>query len=306
MFAYYNSCVEKNYFEYYVSYFNRKRRFKKALPSLIILAVYATAYTAMVLSLLTKNASVAFISSFAILICSILLIAKPLTTNEKMGVLGWLESIMYFTVSIILVSVYIFTIVPSDYKATAITIFSTCIGGVMTLYGVGVTIKYSRIDKHNDELKRIRPNIVFISPNSWNNLPSDKKMSFLVEVNEEQSDLKAADKTSRKSMFFPIRIANLGETMVTVYGIMINDATIKFDYESVLMRNSFNELIINYKFESLQHIDEIIMLFEDIQRNIYFAKMRFNVEEKKINKTTKIDVTSVTEMKLIDESRDFQ
>ncbi len=175
----------------------------------------------------------------------------------------------------------------------------------MTLYGVGITIKYSKIDKRNGELKRIRPNIVSISPNSWNNLPSDKKMSFVVDVNEEQSDLKAADKVSRKSMFFPIRIANLGETMVTVYGIMINDATIKFDYESVLMRNSFNELIINYKFESIQHIDEIIMLFEDIQRNIYFAKMRFNVEEKKINKTTKIDVTSVIEMRLIDESRDF-
>lgn len=297
--------MDKSYFKYYISYFNRKRRFKKMLPSLIILVVYAAAYAVMVVSLLIKNAPVAFVCTVVILICSILLIAKPLTTNEKMGVLGWLESIMYFTVSIILVSVYIFTIVPDDNKATAITILSTCIGGLMTLYGVGVTIKYSRIDKRNDELKRIRPNIVFISPNSWNNLPSDKKMSFIVDVNEEQSDLKTANKASKKSMFFPIRMANLGETMVTVFGVLINDSIIKFDYESVLIKNSFNEFIINYKFEPPQHIDEIIMVVEDIQRNIYFAKMRFNIEEKKINKTTKIDVTSVTEMRLVDESRDF-
>ena len=297
--------MAESIFEEYLSYIHRKKRLKKILPSLIILGVYAIAYAVMIIGLLNKNAVVAFVCSCAILVCSILLIAKPLTTNEKMGVLGWLEAIAYFTVSIVLISAFIFSAVPDDNKNVAITILSTCIGGFITLYSVGITIKYSRIDKREDELKKIRPNIVPISNNSWVNLSSDKKYHFVVAVDEIDTELKKANQKSKKIEFQPIRIANIGDSMATIFGVIVNDKFIKFDYESVLLKDSFNELVIDYKFGFADSVDEIIMVFEDIQKNVYFAKMRYDVVTRKNSLLSKIEITSVLEMRMVDENFNY-
>ena len=297
--------MRKSIYEEWISFFNRKRRVKKLLPSLIILCAYAIAYLVMIIALANKNAVMAFMSSLVILICSILLIAKPLTTNEKMGAWGWIEAIVYFTISIILISVYIFSIVPEESKTTAITILSTFIGGLIALYGTGITIKYSRIDKREDELKRIRPNVIPISDNSWQRISSDRKFSFATDINEELSTLKKAEKKTSSIEFEPIRLANLGETIVTVYGVIVNGELIKFDYEAVLIKDSFNELLIRYCFDYSEEIDEIILIIEDVQRNSYFAKMRYTIGKRKNSLKTKIEITSILDLKMIDENIDY-
>jgi len=297
--------MAKGIFEDYISYVNRRKRTRKMLPSLIILGVFAIAYTAMIIALVYKNAVFAFVCSFIILICSILLIAKPLTTNEKMGILSWLETIAYFVVSVVLISIYVFSIAPENDKTTALTILSSCIGGLLTLYGVGVTIKYARIDKRIDELKRIRPNVIPISSKSWEKLSPDKKISFVVDINEESCDLKIAARNSKQLAFNPIRIANLGDSMVTIFGLYVNGCLIKFDYESVLIKNSFNEIVLDVKFELNEPIEEVIVVFEDIQRNVYFAKMRFDIETSKKSLLTKIDITSILDMRMIEENFDY-
>ena len=113
----------------------------------------------------------------AILLFSILVVLiHPLLTDDKIDSLEM--AFVVFCSFLLIATAITYASTPSiEYdKGGVIQIISAVIGGLIALYGVGITIKYNRLSKRNDEIKAAKPNIFPISEQTWHQLCDNSKI----------------------------------------------------------------------------------------------------------------------------------
>ena len=232
--------------------------------------------------------------------CFVLAIINPLLSKHKTDLFDIVTAVWCSIVFALLAVSYMFFIPDEKLSNITLTVVSSTIGGFLTLLGVGLTIKHAKLTKEEDEIKALRPTIFMIDESTWKTIPKDKKIVTKIGVNDEFSDFKRADKTKERYELSPMFIANSDLSLCDVYGIMINEQLIKFQFERVLPKNSLSKLSFEYQFEFDEDIESVSIILEDVFHNAYIAYANFEISKKQNSMVKKIRILSVMDIVIVD------
>ena len=232
----------------------------------------------------------------SLLICSSIAVAYPLFKKAKITIPELI--IVGHCVLLLLISVIIFTSVFTGiYRDPIIQISASFTGGLMTLYGVGLTVKYSRLAKEQEDIKKAKPNIFPIGQQTWKSLIGIMKLERDIELQIDLSNLKIVNKGTNLYSFAPIHLANSDLSMCTFKGIIINEKNyLVFMYDVVLLKGSANCFKLDCYFEYKETIESIQLVLGDMLGNNYSCFVSFDASIKKNNKTTQIHINGVFEI----------
>lgn len=217
------------------------------------------------------------------LICLLFNVIKSLIKKEPNSWFDWVETGLSFILTIIIVIAFA-AASPLEIKDAVVQVTAAVIGGSLTLYGVGISIKYARIEKEKDEIKKAKPVVFPISDVTWASIPKEKRNNIYIEINNDASEIK---RSKRKNVYnlYPFYIANSDASLCGLYGILINNKLIKFEYEQIMAKNSYNLLIFEstsgYHLDLEEEIASVSILLVDMLGNIYECVARFEVNEYK-------------------------
>lgn len=263
---------------------NRKIDDKTFIVDIAIILAEIAFIALFVVALINNIDIMLAISSVGLLGVLFVTIVRPLVSNRKIAICEWVEIGFNFVVAISLIIVFA-SVSNSSIKDAVIQITASVLGGLLTLYGVAITIKYTHIDKMEDEIKKAKPIIFPISDNSWGRLSEDKKNIVFLDVDEEKSNIKRSK--SEKSYHLKwFCLANSDASLCSLYGILINGRLIKFKYEQVLSKNSYNLIYFDtkrdgYRFLLKEKITEISLLVCDMLENVYSCLLRYEIDKNK-------------------------
>lgn len=220
------------------------------------------------------------------LICLLFNIIKSLIKKEPNSWFDWVET----GLSIILTTIIVVAFAaasPLEIKDAVVQVTAAVIGGSLTLYGVGISIKYARIEKEKDEIKKAKPVVFPISDVTWGSIPKEKRNNIYIEINKNSSELKPSNSENAYSLF-NLLIANSDASLCGLFGMLINGKIIKFEYEQIMAKNSNNQIIFEstdgYKFSVKSKISNVSLLLLDMLGNIYECVSRFEIDKYKIIK----------------------
>ena len=276
-----------------------KARLIENLFSEIVLLAYSICFILFVVFLLNQIAVGAYICGLLILLCLFLLIVQPLTSKKRITTFDWISILFSFISFAVIASVYIASITNDNLRTSVLTITASSISGLLTLFGVGLTVKSARLDKKEDELKSIKPSIFPISETTWSGIPKEKQNIVPFSIFEEYSELKKAKNNKDSYYLRSMLIANSDMSLSVLYGISINDKIIKSKYESVLLKNGFYMFIIDYKFVLKEPIKNVSLLLEDVLQNTYVANMNYEIDMSRKNGPKEILIKSVISIDLL-------
>ena len=115
---------------------------------------------------------------------------------------------------------------------------------------------------------------------TWGSIPNEKRNNIYIEINEESSLLKRS-KNKNAYILSPSYIANSDASLCGLYGVLINEKLIKFEYEQIMAKNSYNLLIFEstsgYHFVLKEKIKSVSLLLVDMLGNIYECVSRFEI-----------------------------
>lgn len=236
----------------------------------------------------------------SILICSSIAVAHPLFKKERVTIPELI--VVGICVLLLLIAVIIFASVATGiYRDPIIQISASFTGGLMTLYGVGLTIKYNRLAKEEDDIIKAKPNIFPIGQQTWKSLIGTEKLERDIEPQPELGNLKAIKDGINAYAFAPIYLANSDLSMCTLKGIIINGKYyIVFRYDVVLPRGSANCFKLDYCFELKEEIDSVELVVGDMLENTYTCLVSFALDSAKKKKAKQINIMGTLETKLLD------
>ena len=253
---------------------------KETIISSIWLVIYLSAFICLLVALPNKFQMMAFISTVVIFSCSVFTVFRPLISKDKIKVFDWVEIIVNLPLTILLISAYIASIQEDNLRNTLIPIVAATIGGLLTLFGVGITIKYNRLAKQEEYLRQIKPYIFVVSDLTWSSIAKDKKETAQILVNEKMSTFKDSIGEKKTYEIKYLRLGCSDISMCAFSGIVINKHNlIKFDFERILLKNSYVHLHIYHRFEFSEEIQSVELLLEDMLHNPYVAEARFTISE---------------------------
>lgn len=279
----------------------KKLNKKEIIISVVSLSVFAALYILFVVALFNKLETLLYIVGLLLISVLIWNMIRPLTKKGMLIILDWIEMALSFVPFIILLSIYIASLPDDSFKTVATAISASSIGGLLTLLGVAVTIKYTQASKEEDEIKKIKPCIFPISVETWSTIAKENKSTATLRINEETTELEKGTENDEAIRFEYLFIANADISMCTFFGILVNDHLIKFDYERVILKNSNIAFIIDYYFKFKEPVESVYLILEDMLHNPYIAETNFVVTENGANKNIKkILIKSVFSIELAD------
>ena len=220
------------------------------------------------------------------LICLLFNIIKSLIKKEPNSWFDWVETGLSIILTIIIVIAFA-AASPLEIKDAVVQVTAAVIGGSLTLYGVGISIKYARIEKETDEIKKARPVVFPISEVTWGSIPKEKRNNIYIEINKNTSELKPSNSENAYSLF-NLFIANSDASLCGLFGMLINGKIIKFEFEQIMAKNSNNQIIFEstggYKFSVKSKINDVSLLLLDMLGNVYECVSRFEIDKYKIIK----------------------
>lgn len=240
-----------------------------------------------------------------ILICSLIIVAYPLFKKQKSSIPELM--VIGVCVLLLLISVIVFASVATGvYREPIIQISASFTGGLMALYGVGLTIKHNRLAKESDDILKAKPNIFPIGQQTWKSLAGTTKLERNIEIIPGLNNLKLVKGDNNSYSFAPIYLANSDLSMCVLKGIVVNDTKyIVFKYDVVLLKGSANCFKLDYCFELKESIGSVRFVAGDMLGNIYSCLMSFDCIDGKKNKPKQIRIlgtlkTNPLDKRLID------
>lgn len=250
------------------------------------------------------NEALTFIGAL-LLILSFAVLIRPLLTKEKIDAVEITFIIICSFILIAAVVSYAYN-PPKDGepdKSGVIQIIAAVVGGLITLYGVGLTIKFNRVAKEEDEINKAKPNIFPVGEETWAQLDENTKIQRDLFVRKDLSDFEEAKKTDEGYYFAPLFLANSDLSMCTLKGIGINDKKfVVLHYDNILLKGSNCCFFVDYKFKTDEIINSIQLVLGDMLGNTYSCYVSFYIDEKKNRKKKPIYITSVLETTLMNTS----
>ena len=240
---------------------------------------------------------------YTILVLSIFAAIYPLIKKEKTTVPERIVVTGCF--AILIMSVVIFASVAKDnYKEPVIQIAAATTGGLLTLYGVGLTIKSNRLEKERKDIEKAKPNVFPISDQVWDQLPEDSKLERDIIINTDLTDLSKASRTDACYSIAPMYLENSDLSMCTFKGIGINDKHfIVFHFDNVMLKESINCFFVDYSFKFDEEIESIQLVLGDMYGNTYSCYVSFDVDDSRKRKNKPIYILGVQKMKLMDTNK---
>lgn len=229
-----------------------------------------------------------------IIISLIVMSVDILIRKNRLGIFDWVSIIFYYITALIFICAYLASVENDNLREVLVAVVSAFIGGLLTLMGVGITIKYSRIEKEEEEIKKCKPRVFPISPATWQ--ITDKKTTSQVLTNDWITNLSKAKSQGKRYSIGIIYLATSDLSMCVYDGIMIDDEELWFDFGVVLQKNHNYALIHNISFKYKAKPKAIYLLLTDMLDNTYKARMTFDIE--KNGDENVIKITSILSTKM--------
>ena len=244
-----------------------------------------------------------------LLVVAIIAVILPLTRKSKMP--WWTIAGMLLCLTLLIYAVIVIcVVVPERFETATTSVLGASVGGLFTIYGVGLTIKASRTQKEEDDIEKAKPNVFVVSNEKLNAKDGLAKNNICPDINISLSTLKPAKDQKDFYSFAPFSLANSDLAMCTFQGVTINNSlAIVFQYDNVLLKGSKNRLTVDYDFDLEEDLQSIELVLGDMLGNLYSCNVSFNTKTsgKKKKKTT-ISILGVCGLAPIDEklAKSFQ
>lgn len=256
------------------------RKLKNNITYSIIVLVALISYITFGLSLFNQWEIPLAISGLIMLFAFFATLIEPILKKQRIQVFDWVVMVLSFICFIILLALYITAIPHSDFKNTVLALSSASIGGILTLMGVGLSIKYTRIYKEDDRLKELKPHLFIISGTRWSTLAKDKQTAAIVPLSKDQENNNITVNYDYEYKLELIRIANSDLSISVLRGIYFDDEFVRFKYEMPLTKDSYTTLFFeSFIFGTNHKIKNVSLLCEDILQNQYLVKLGFDVKK---------------------------
>jgi len=244
-----------------------------------------------------------------LLVVAIIAVILPLTRKSKMP--WWAIAGMLLCLTLLIYAVIVIcVVVPERFQTATTSVLGASVGGLFTIYGVGLTIKASRTQKEEDDIEKAKPNVFVVSNEKPNSKDGLTKNNICPDINISLSTLKPAKDQKDFYSFAPFSLANSDQAMCTIQGVTINNSlAIVFQYDNVLLKGSKNRLTVDYDFDLEEDLQSIELVLGDMLGNLYSCNVSFSTKTsgKKKKKTT-ISILGVCGLAPIDEklAKSFQ
>lgn len=283
----------------------QKLRKRHIIFDSILLVILTASIVLFVVGLIQKITFLPIISGVVIIVSLLTMSIDVLIRKERLHSIDWISISFNYLTAILFICIYLASIENDHLREVLVAISSALIGGLLTLMGVGITIKYSRIEKEEEEIKKCKPRVFPISTATWQ--VTDKKTKSEILTNEWHTDLIRAKEKERRYSLYVITLATSDLSMCVYDGISIDDNDLWFDFGVVLQKNHNYALFHNISFKCKERPKTICLLLTDMLDNTYKAKMSFDIEKDGNDNIIKITSIIKTEMYIKDNKvRDYK
>lgn len=258
---------------------------KESVISLIITIVFIAAYIAFAVCFVNNNSIVVYISGIIILFCMAYAFIRPLLLKRKINVLEIIEIAINIFPTTILIIIYL-SALQEPIRTVATAVAASFLGGFFTLFGVGLTIKYSRIDKKEDDIQKATPHVFPISPATLHSLNNHD--TRFISSNKWKTDLKKAKDDEKAYMIKDFYLSNSDMSMCVYHGFKINEQKFYFDFGQVLQRGSNSQINHNIRFKLKGKIDSFGLILTDMLDNEYFVKADIDFKDDGLNRIIEV------------------
>ena len=282
----------------------RKRRLKETIFKSIFFVIFLALFALLVISVnVPWNEVFHFIFMFLILLMAFVFVLYPLIKKERTNF--WEIIFVVFCILLLVAGVIIFdSLAKGTLRDPVIQISAAAIGGLISLYGIGLTIKYNRIHKEEDDIEKAKPNIFPISKQMWDSL--DKNMKYVkdIEIRNDLSTVSERTKGNYTYQIVSVFVANSDLSMCTFKGMIVNgNDNIVFQYDNILLKGSNNCFNINYFFKTSDELNNLQLVLGDMLGNVYACCVSFVVEENKKTKTRIINIMSTLKTEILNSDK---
>lgn len=201
---------------------------------------------------------------------------QVLLKEERLNIYDWILLYTYYVLAICFLVLLLPKIKETELKEVLIPMASTAMGGFITLLGVGISIKYSRIDKKEEEIKKCKPRVFPISESTLTCLKNIIRTE--IETAKWNGSLKKASNNGKNYQIRNLFLGTSDLSMCTYDGIIVDDDILWFDEGIVLLKNQNYNLIHNICFKG-KRPKEIWLLLTDMLENTYKIQACFDIKE---------------------------
>jgi len=168
------------------------------------------------------------------------------------------------------------------------TLFSSIIGGGITLVGVAWTINHNKLEKRKEEEQKAKP-VVFICNPRTVSLRSDNLLKALLYSYNEKGTLKKAQGNKTGYVLPQILIDNSDYSHVIVRGFRVNDDFHIYDYGQVLPKDETLYLKSDFRFKYSKKINYVSIILQDMMENLYELVLNFTIVKDRKDNVIKIN-----------------
>ena len=272
---------------------------REVIVSFIMSVLMAASLVALIFSIAFGWRIPKIAIGLVLIVAFVAAVAWSLIKKDKLRVTDWVGiGISFF--GTVLALIYLIILIEDDSQRNVVTAISaSALGGLLTLSGVALTIKYNRVFREEDEIKKAKPYVFPISDLTWNSISKEKRNDVDVQINKTYSQIKEAAEGEKCYFFSTIKLANSDLSMCSIYGILVNNKLIQFEHENILLKSSNNQIILNYRFKLKEKIKEIDLILNDMLRNTYAASVRFEIKPRQGTQVQDIHIISVLDTYII-------
>ena len=266
---------------------------KNLIIRAVLITILAMCIVLFVVGLVKAAPILTAIAGVIITLCLIAFSINILTQKERLDGFDWTSLLIYYLTAVIFIGSFLISINEEGMRNVLTAIFSATISGLLALVGVGLTIKYSRIYREEEEIKKCKPRVYPISEATWDKL--DKKTSREVSFDRWKTNI-AKPKTDKNVYFIKtFYLANFDYSTCIYDGIIIDSNPLFFDFGIVLQKDQNYALQHNLKIKLLHKPKAVALLLTDVLDNMYQAEMEFEIIE--IDHVFEIRIISMLEIK---------
>lgn len=282
----------------------KKKNVKESIAEIIYSGLFLLLFVLLTLSTYFKwDEMYQNIIMSSILLFSFVAAIYPLVKKNKTD---WSERIIVIvSFTLLIVAVIVFASVSTGiYREPVIQISASVTGGLLALYGIGLTIKFNRLEKEKDDIEKAKPNVFPISDEVWEQLPNGSKLERSIIIHPSLTKLSKAKRTDACYSIAPIYLENSDLSMCTFKGIGINDeGFIVFGFDNVMLKGSVNCFYIDYSFVFSKEIESVQLVLGDMYKNTYSCYVSFGIDKSRNRKNKPIYIYGIKKIALMDANK---
>ena len=167
-------------------------------------------------------------------------------------------------------SIYLIYIIPDyDLRVIVIPVVAAVYGGLITLVGVGWTIRKSDHDRKEEQIQKNRPLVFIVNPTG-----EQAKKYIEVQLDKFYSNGEGFSGSAKYYLDY-FMIKNADYSFSSLKGICINNDLIYMSIAQVFDKGKTYRCIFNLQFKYREKIKKVYLLLEDLFEHYYALEVNF-------------------------------